>query len=103
MLSVERPGVDSVRQLDYVQRISNNQSHNVSNFNSEDTEYDRKTKEKQLKISNDMSVKSITILRKYIANKTVGLCDFTCQECYRCSLGYDKLNGDNKDDLFLNE
>ena len=48
MLNAERPNVDNVRQLDYVQRMSNNQSHNVSKFNSEYTEYDRKVKVKQV-------------------------------------------------------
>ena len=54
MLNTERPNVDSVRQLDYVQRMSNNQSHNVSKFNSEDTEDDRKAKVKQVNISSDI-------------------------------------------------
>ncbi len=103
MLNTERPSVDSVRQLDYVHRMSNSQSHNVSKQNSEDTEHGRNVKAKQVNMGSDMSVKSIKILRTYIANKTVGLCDFTCQECYRCTLDYGKLTGDNEDDLFLNE
>lgn len=103
MLNAERPSVDSVRQLDYVQRMSNNQSHNVSKINSEDTEYDRRLKEKWVKISDGMSIKNRNILRKYIANKTVGLCNFTCQECYRCTLDEGQLNGDSEDDLFFNE
>ncbi len=103
MLNTERPSVDSVRQLDYVQRMSNNQAHNVSKINSEDAEHDRKAKAKQVNMGSDMSVKSIKILRTYIANKTVGLCNFTCQECYRCTLDCGKLNSDSEDGLFLNE
>ncbi len=103
MLNTERPSVDSVRQMDYVQHMSNNQSHNISDLNSEETDEGRKLKMTRVNISNNMSVKSIEILHKYIANKTVGLCDFTCQKCYRCLLDDGKLKGDNDDDLFLNE
>ncbi len=103
LLNTEKPGVDSVRQMDYVQRMSNNQSHNISDLNSEETDEGRKLKMTRVNISNNMSVKSIEILHKYIANKTVGLCDFTCKECYRCSLDDGKLNGDNDNDLFFDE
>lgn len=88
MMNVERPNVDIVRQLNYVQRMSNNQSHNVANRNGEGTENGSGAEAKLVNINNDMSIEKINALRKYIAGKTVGLCDFTCHKCYRCSLVY---------------
>ena len=93
-LDIEKPNADIVRQLNYIQRRSNNQSHNVSNINVD---------VKLVNISNDMSAERINALRKYIASKTVGICDFTCHKCYRCSLVYGESESDNTEDLFLDE
>jgi len=84
---VERPSVDIVRQLN-VQRMSNNQPHNAANRNGEGTENDSGAEVKLVNINNDVSIEKINALRKYIAGETVGLCDFTCHKCYRCSLVY---------------
>lgn len=91
---IERPSADIVRQLDYVQRMSNNQSHNVANHNVD---------VKLVNISNDMSAERINALRKHIASKTVGICDFTCHKCYRCSLVHGELKSNDNEDLFLDE
>ncbi len=85
---IERPNADIVRQLDYMQRMSNNQSHNTATRNGEGTENGSGAEAKLVNINNDMSIEKINALRKYIAGKTVGLCDFTCHKCYRCSLVY---------------
>ncbi len=84
---VERPSVDIVRQLN-VQRMSNNQPHNAANRNEEGTEDGSRAEVKLVNINNDISIEKINALHKYIAGKTVGLCDFTCHKCYRCSLVY---------------
>ena len=84
---VERPSIDIVRQLN-VQRMSNNQPHNAANRNGDGTENDSGAEVKLVNINNDMSIKKINALRKYIAGETVELCDFTCHKCYRCSLVY---------------
>ncbi len=84
---VERPSVDIVRQLN-VQRMSNNQPHNTVNRNGEGTEDGSRAEVKLVNINNDISIEKINALHKYIAGKTVGLCDFTCHKCYRCSLVY---------------
>lgn len=91
---IERPNADIVRQLDYIQRKSNNQSNNVSNIN-----VDMKT----VNISNDMSSERINVLHKYIASRTVGMCKFTCHKCYRCSLVHGEPESDDNKDLFLDE
>lgn len=91
---IERPNVDIVRQLNYIQRNSSNQSHNVSNINVD---------VKLVNVSNDMSAERINALRKYIASKTVGVCNFTCHKCYRCSLVHGESESDNTEELFLNE
>lgn len=103
MVDIERPNADIVRQLNYVQRMSNNQSHNVLNHNPEGIEDDSGEKAKLVNISNDMSAERINTLRKYISGKTVGICDFTCHKCYRCSLVYGDLKSENKEGLFLDE
>ena len=93
---VERPSVDIVRQLN-VQRMSNNKPHNAANRNGDGTENDSGAEVKLVNINNDMSIKKINALRKYIAGETVGLCDFTCHKCYRCSLVYgESENGISK-------
>jgi len=94
MRDIERPNVDIVRQLNYMHRMSDNQSHNVSNID---------VNVKLVNISNDISAERINALRRYIASKTVGTCDFTCHKCYRCSLVHGELESDNTEYLFLDE
>ncbi len=89
-LSAERPDVDIVRQLDYVQRMSINRVGNVSVYDMNETEKRRGDKTKRVNVSNGMSANRINSVRIYISGKTVELCDFTCHKCYRCSLVYNK-------------
>ncbi len=89
-LNTERPDVDIVRQLDYVQRMSKYQTGNVSIYDVNETGNRSGDKTKRVNVSNGMSANRINAVRIYISGKTVGLCDFTCHKCYRCSLVYDK-------------
>ncbi|ODS34096.1 MAG: hypothetical protein SCARUB_00769 [Candidatus Scalindua rubra] len=100
---LERPSVDIVRQMNYIQRMSNNQSHNSPSLNGEGTENGSGAEVKLVNISNEMSVERINALRKYIASKTVGICDFTCHKCYRCSLVYGESESGSTENLFLDE
>ena len=90
----EAEDVDIVRQLDYVQRMSGNQNGTTSNVNAD---------LKIVNISNRMSAERINELRKYISSKTKGACDFTCHNCYRCSLVHGKSGSGKKEYLFLDE
>ena len=89
-LNVERPDVDIVRQLDYVQRMSKNQAGNVYVYDVNEAENRSEDKTKRVNVSNGMSANRINSVRIYISGKAVGLCDFTCHTCYRCSLVYGK-------------
>ncbi len=80
-LNTERPNVDIVRQLDYVQRMSENHNDTTPNVNAD---------LKIVNISNKMSAERINELRRYISSKTKGACDFTCHNCYVCNLFYGK-------------
>lgn len=90
MLSTERPDIDIVRQLDYVQRISRNQGGNIPGYDVKETGKRRGDKAKRVNVSDGMSVNRINTLRKHISGRTVELCNFTCHNCYRCSLVHGK-------------
>ncbi len=89
MSNTERPSVDSVRQLDYVQRMSENPIGNASDYDVNETGNLNEKETKHVNVNNGMSVNRINAMRNYISGKTVGLCDFTCHKCYRCTLVYD--------------
>jgi len=90
MLSTERPDIDIVRQLDYVQRISRNQAGNAPGYDVNETGNRSRDEAERVNVSDGMSVNRINTLRKYISGKTVELCNFTCHNCYRCSLVHGK-------------
>lgn len=90
MLSTERPDIDIVRQLDYVQRISRNQASNVPGYEVKDTGNRSGDEAIRVNVTNGMSVNRINTLRKYISGRTVELCNFTCLNCYKCSLVHGK-------------
>ncbi|MBT6226366.1 MAG: hypothetical protein HOI47_06895 [Candidatus Scalindua sp.] len=90
MLSTERPDIDIVRQLDYVQRISRNQVGNVPGYNVKETGSSSRDEAKRVNVTNGMSVNRINTLRRYLSGRTVELCNFTCLNCYKCSLVHDK-------------
>ncbi len=89
-LNTERPDIDIVRQLDYIQRISKNQRSNVTGCNERETGNRNRDETKRVNVTNGMSVNRINTLRKYLSGRTVELCDFTCHNCYKCSLVHDK-------------
>jgi hypothetical protein len=91
MMSTERPDIDIVRQLDYVQRISRNQASNAPGYDVNETGNRSRDEAERVNVSDGMSVNRINTLRKYISGKTVELCNFTCHNCYRCSLVHGKL------------
>ena len=86
--AMERPDVDVVRQLGYIQRMSGNHSDNREN---EDSRINGAT---LIRVSNTVSNERINTLHEYISKKTVAMCDFTCNRCYRCSL----VNGADESD-----
>lgn len=90
MLSTERPDIDIVRQLDYVQRISRNQGSNVPGYNVKETRNRSKDESEHVNVSNGMSVNRIKTLRKNISGRSIELCNFTCLNCYKCSLIHGK-------------
>ncbi len=90
LLSTERPDIDIVRQLDYVQRISRNQAGNVPDYDVKETGSRSREETKRVNVTNGMSTNRIKTLRKYISGRTVELCNFTCLNCYKCSLVHGK-------------
>ncbi|MFQ5685238.1 MAG: hypothetical protein ACE5GV_01125 [Candidatus Scalindua sp.] len=100
---IERPNVDVVRQLNYVQRISNNQSGNLSVPNDEGMKNGSDAEKNLVNVSNGMSFERIDALYRDITGRTLGLCEFTCHKCYRCSLVYGELESVDKEGLFSDE
>lgn len=91
---IERQNANIVRQNNYIQHISDNRFHNVSNTNLNIT---------LANIDNEMPPERIKSLHKYIASMTKEICSFTCHKCYRCSLVYGELGNKISDNLFLDE
>ena len=87
---MERPNVDVVRQLEYVPRIPGEHNGNHESYNAIDV--------KMIKVSNRASHARIDTLHEYIREKTVGMCDFTCNRCYRCSIVFGKPGSNDNGD-----
>ncbi len=100
VMNTERPGVDIVRQLDYVQRMSDNHAYNASGSDTDVTDNSSIEESKRVNVSNGMSVNRVNALRNYISGKTVGLCDFSCLKCYRCTLIYGNFECNNKESYY---
>ncbi len=90
LAELEKPDVDIVRQIGYVQRML-------------DKEYSSKPGVKRMNVGGNMSDERVNALRAFIAGKTKGTCDFTCHECYRCSLDDGVRVEDNKEDMVFYE
>ncbi len=86
LINYERPGIDIVRKLDYARRIQGSQFGLSENSNIEDQTGICEEKGKFRIGRSNISDEKINELRKCIASRTLGLCEFTCHKCYRCVL-----------------
>jgi len=92
---LQRPNVDVVRQLGYVQRMFGDHSGNHEDSNVIDVQL--------IKVSNIVPHARINTLHEMISRKTVGMCDFTCNRCYRCSLVNGTSISNDNEDIFPDE
>lgn len=85
LLDYERPHSDVVRQQHYARNIQNIQE------GDEGMNANGIAPSGNMAIMNhSLSAEKMNAIQKYIASRTFGLCDFTCNNCYRCSLVYGK-------------
>ena len=93
LADMERPGVDVVRQLEYVQRMPELHNGNHENHDVVDVTL--------INVSNRVSNERINELHEYLSRKTVEMCDFTCNRCYRCLLANGTYVNDDIEEMFL--